>query len=376
MTRLPLRLERLLIPVLALATLAPALAAPSFPPGRSTPAAAMTARAVMPHADPPNPTNPLAARAWGNYLDKWDSLYAAYSAASGTDRTLLGALTLQPRMRWWGAWTADDQIYDQLSEYIRVSNGGNPNVLVQFAIFRLQPWEGQVCGTVPTQRQRDSYKYWINEAARAIGSAHTAIVLQPDLPFAFCSSRPLVSLGLVSYAAQKLSALPNTSVYLDAGAYDWRSVANTAWMLRMAGVRYARGFALNATHFDSTPNEIWFGAHVVNALYNKGVRGKHFVVNTDENQRPFKAGQVTRQYFNDVPACTTRVQRYCSAVGIPPTTDVANARWGLPPRSRGWAARLVDAYMWIGRPWLSPNTLTPSQFVGRALNLARWRGFR
>jgi hypothetical protein len=39
-------------------------------------------------------------------------------------------------------------------------------------------------------------------------------------------------------------------------------------------------------------------------------------------------------------------------LGIPPTTDVSNRRWGLSPTARRLAGSLVDAYLWIGRPWL------------------------
>ncbi len=39
-------------------------------------------------------------------------------------------------------------------------------------------------------------------------------------------------------------------------------------------------------------------------------------------------------------------------LGIPPTWKVADRRWGLSRSTRLTAARLVDAYLWIGRPWL------------------------
>ena len=54
--------------------------------------------------------------------------------------------------------------------------------------------------------------------------------------------------GLRISAAKLFSALPHTTVYIDAGAADWLSVGQAAWLLENAGVQYARGFSLDDTH--------------------------------------------------------------------------------------------------------------------------------
>lgn len=313
--------------------------------------------------------NPLANLTWGNYASKYDALYDDYAQSTGARRALLARIALQPHMRWFGSWTADADIYKQIKEYIATTTKGDPNTLVQMAIFRLDPWEGAACRTLPTAAQQASYKRWIANAAAAIGSAHVAMVLQPDLPFAFCvPHRSLIPLGLVSYAARTFSALPHTSVYIDAGAQDWKTPQNTAWMLRMAGVAHARGFALDATHFDGLVSEIRFGGAVAHQLYLKGVVGRKFVINTDENGRPFRVGQVSTARFNNMTPCTKPSQHYCSAIGVPPTWHVANSTFGLP----GWAAALAkrecDAYLWFGRPWLKPPSVFRDDY---ALSLAR-----
>jgi hypothetical protein len=56
-------------------------------------------------------------------------------------------------------------------------------------------------------------------------------------------------------------------------------------------------------------------------------------------------------------------------LGIPPTTNVASRRWRLSARAASIARRLVDAYLWIGRPWLY-NQNDPF-VLPRALALAR-----
>src|SRR5439155_2192681 len=91
----------------------------------------------------------------------------------------------RPRVRWFGSWAADDKIYSILRQYIEIVTGGKPNVLVQMAIFRLVPWEGEATKRLPTKAEIASYKLWISNAAQAIGSTHVAMILQPDLPIAF-----------------------------------------------------------------------------------------------------------------------------------------------------------------------------------------------
>ena len=59
----------------------------------------------------------------------------------------------------------------------------------------------------------------------------------------------------------------------------------------------------------------------------------------------------------------------CVTLGIPPTTDVTNARWGLSATNKSRAAAHVDAFMWFGRPWLY---MQADPYVkSRALALAR-----
>lgn len=194
-------------------------------------------------------------------------------------------------------------------------------------------------------------------------------MLQPDLPFALCApSHGRVALGLVDYAARVFSSLSHTSVYIDVGAADWPTVEQAASLLRSAGVAYARGFALDDTHFDSNPSELRFGARVSAALAGAGVRGKHFVINTAENGIPWKWWQYHGNHANPR-VCKVKPDWPCMTLGVPPTTNVTNSRWGLPRAARRIAARLCDAFLWIGRPWLYDGA---SPFVEpQAVQLAR-----
>jgi endoglucanase len=293
--------------------------------------------------------NPLAGMRWGDYQGSIDGVWPAYASAAGGNKRLLGKIALQPRAVWDGFWDSHPKATAQ--ESISDSTQGDPNVLTQVAIFRLNPWES-CSGSWPADTQA-SYKAWIRDYAAGIGSARVALILQPDLPFALCVSSGIPE-QLISYAAAVFSALPHTTVYLDAGSYLWYQPAQIARMLERSGISHSRGFALNVTQYGSTANELQWGAQINRALAAAGARHKHFVINTDENGTPYLAGQIAGggAASNYTPRCSHASQQLCQRLGIPPTTDVASRRWGLSGVDRRIAKAQVDAYMWLGRPWM------------------------
>jgi len=296
---------------------------------------------------PGDGANPLTGMRWGVY-PKGEPLkvYDQLRAAGDPRAALLGRIALRPVTRWYGQWI--DQygrfgVVNTIRSYIQESTGGDPNVMAQLAIFALEPYERQACTRVPTAAEQSAYRTWVDLAADAIGDSRVALILQPDLPFTSClPHHSRVDMRLVSWAARRFSALPHTTVYLDAAASDWLKPDAAARLLIANGVRSARGFATDLTHYASTTAELSYGHKVIAALARRGVHGKHFVVSTSENGTPFTF-QKHPDWFH---------QGLHVGLGIPPTTDVANARWGLPSAARRIARREVDAYMWIARPWL------------------------
>jgi endoglucanase len=313
-------------------------------------------------------SNPLAGVRWGHFTGTLDGVYPAYAEARGRDRRLLAKIALRPLSFWFGAWDADRSAKTVARQYIRHVTGGDPNVMAQVTVFRLTPWEGEACSELPDPAQQASYKRWIDGFAAGIGSARVALILQPDIPFALCSPEgSQLPLHLIAYAARRFNSLPHTTVYIDGGTAAWDSARQGAWLLEQAGVRHARGFALNTTQTGSTAMELDFGAGILRDLAAAGIKGKHFVVNTAENGAPYLAGQYPDDP-NDPRACRSRHDRLCVTLGIPPTTDTSARAWGLPRRARAIAARDADAYLWIGRPWLTPSANTFDR--GRALSIA------
>jgi endoglucanase len=332
----------------------------------TSPARAGTANAGLAGALRPNP---LAGMRWGVYTGSADnSPYPYYAHATGRNRQLLAKIALRPLMFSFGAWYADDQAKLAAQQFIAATTGGDPGVLSQVAVFRMDPWEGQACPGSWSAANQASYRSWVDQFAAGIGASRVALVLQPDLPFASCS-RSRVPYELVSYAARAFSALPHTTVYIDAGARYWPMPFSAApRMLELAGIRYARGFALNSTEYDSTGAEVEYGARIARALAAAGYPGKHFVVNTAENGAPFLNGQYPGGNPANPRVCSGPHDRLCATLGIPPTTQVANRHWGLSGYDRALAARYADAYVWVGRPWLDYGS-DPFD-LSRALGLA------
>ena len=303
----------------------------------------------------PLDSNPLAGGGWGVYKGNADQSWPPYARSTGENRRLLAKISLRPKAKWFGRWISNGDISRKVDEYIANSTGGDPNVLTQMTVFRMVPWEHEACTRLPSVAEQRSYKQWTNRFAAAVGNARVALILQPDGPFALCApGGSQLPSHLIRYAARRFSALPRTSVYIDAGASDWPKdrPAEAARFLMPAGIQYVRGFALNSTHYESNDHNIYFGTRLVNALARRGVPGKHFVVNTAQNGRPFEFKDARGAHPDNAKTCATRTETSCVTLGIPPTVRVARARWGLTPNNRVRARRHVDAYLWFGRPWL------------------------
>jgi endoglucanase len=280
--------------------------------------------------------------------------------ASGHRKKLLARIALAPKAKFFGAWIPDSEIAAKVQQYVASATGGDPDVLVQLTLFRMVPWEGEACRRLPTKAERTSYKRYVDIVAKSLGDTRTAIVLQPDGPFLRCVPHGSpVPANLISYAARTLSAQPNVSVYVEMGSADWfrDKPADAVKMLESAGVEYTRGFALDSSHFDSVGRQIDFGAAIVDALAQDGIRNRHFVIDTSDSGHAF-TGAWFHAHHPNLPlgyadACRSDGQDHCVALGIPPTTDVGAAAWGLSDHRATTAEKLVDGYLWISRPWLA-----------------------
>ena len=277
--------------------------------------------------------------------------------ASGENRTLLGKIALAPKAKWFGGWISNADIGEKVRGYIASSEqqAGSSDALVQMSIFRMHPWEDEACHRLPSAAEGASYRDWIDRFADAVGDTHAAIILRPDGPFALCAPHGSQAPSeLIAYASRVLAALPHTAVYIDVGAADWpiESQGGVGAATRIAiqdGVQYARGIALNTTHYSSTVDEVQRGADVVRALADQGIDDKHFVVNTSSNGKGF--------VFGDYRAPDPDNARVCDSQQDPGPCGRWASRRPATSRTRGGGCRR--------RRWTWP-TGTPTRSSGSA----------
>lgn len=339
--------------------------------GAATGAASPTSRAAR-AAYAENPDNPLAGGTWGVYRGSADGVYPAYQRAQGARKALLARVALRPRVRWFGGWMSAAQAGAKVRDYIRTTQAGDPDVLVQLAVFRLWPHGEGAKNRPMTAAEQDRYRRWVDAVAQAIGGSRVAIVLEPDLAVSLGGWQPPVRAALTAYAAHAFAQLPRAATYIDASDSDWLPVSQAAALLLVSGIGEARGFALGATHYSGTADDIAYGRSLVAALAAAGVPGRHFVIDTADNGRPFTWAQYWAAHphgdFDNAEACRSTTQLRCDTLGIPPTWQVVDPRLQLSADLQQAAAGLVDGYLWFGRPWLYRQA-SPFK-LGRTLRVA------
>jgi endoglucanase len=348
-------------------------------PARALAAAALAAAATAAFpaaaaaADPrgaaPGSPNPLASvPAW--FVDSdWHPAWGTYRSWRRTrpaDAGQILKIARQPQFRWFGKWETD--IERKVRLYLEKVDRLQPGSVPSITIFRHphpRSTDPNVYGKSHKLRRYSfgaaaysSYDRWIDAFARGVGGRRVVIAFEPD------------ALGSHIYLTKRdqgrrfrsfrraidvLSRLPNATIYLEAGASDWRPAGETARFLRYIGIHKVRGFMLNATHFDWTSSNVAHGLKI-----SQLTGGKPFVISTHAN------GRGPHHYRKRYRGRRIRVNVWCnprnSALGSPPTTKTDHPK--------------VDAYLWIGRAGYSAgrcNGGTPAGtwWAERALTLAR-----
>ncbi len=303
-------------------------------------------------AQAPVSDNPLEGVRW--YVDKESPAYQSWRHLMRTGQTrkadLVWKIAREPRNMWLGSFTRPRFAF-KLRRLLdaAASEGAVP-------LFTVLRAESTQCSTTyqgggPAEDRRT--RKWYDGLARVIGSSRAVIAFEPDsLGTVDCHapSRRDDRLRLLRYGVTALSQLPNTTVYIEATASDWEPAHRVARKLRAVGIARARGFMLNATHYDWTRENIRYGLEV-----SRLTGGKHFVINTAENGR----GPVHVRQSNG-----RRLTVWCNpglrGLGPPPTTDTSHPK--------------VDAYLWINRPGYAQSCQGRNigWYLPRALSYARY----
>ena len=337
-----------------------------------------------------NPSNPLAGREWGVYLGLADPAMNGWVKLGQDQRDKLAPIAMMHKAKFFGRWIPDAQAYQKTREYIENAQAGDPRKLTIMTLFRMYPWEGEasILERLPTRAEQASYKRFVTSMAKAIGDNRVAVVLQPDGYFAWKAyhvlkpkvgrKRALLPSRMLAWTSRTLAnAGPHVTVYVDMGSEDWARgrVAPVAHFLKLCGVKYARGFSLNVSHKNYLDREILFAKRVSRALARMGLGRKHAVIDTSDNGQPFSGAEINppgSPYTppGDIGPCTRKHQGTpCTALGVPPTTDVDNPAWHLRSTVAKAAAKYVDAYLWVSRPWLPNQGAGGTQFSPRYASL-------
>jgi endoglucanase len=129
------------------------------------------------------------------------------------------------------------------------------------------------------------YKAWIDGVVRGIGDRPAILAVEPDglgiIPWytnidgqlEWCrpaEANPATAAAerfeLLNYAVDQLTALPNTSVYLDGTHNGWLNVGDITDRLLKAGVADADGFFLNASNYQWTQNLEQYGTWISSCI--------------------------------------------------------------------------------------------------------------
>ena len=268
--------------------------------------------------------NPLALRPLYVEPHSKASLQAnSWMGSRPADAALIARIAEQPQALWLGDWLRD--VRATTAARIRgARRSGAVPILVAYNIPNRDCDQHSSGGA----DSATAYRAWIAQLARAIGDAPAAVVLEPDaLAGMSCLSRSgrAERLALLRDAVTRLSALPETAVYIDAGNSDWVSAGRIARRLKAAGIDRARGFALNVAGFEPTEHATAFGRAV-----SRRTGGARFVIDTSRNGVAIGAAGVG----------SSRGGEWCNppgrALGELPSTDTGDP--------------LLDAYLWVKRP--------------------------
>jgi endoglucanase len=281
-----------------------------------------------------------------------DAAQAAQAMAQSNpgDAAEMSKIAAQPWAEWYGGWLSNPGgLFKQ-----RVQQWYALNLATAFiAVYNLPHRDCSGVFSAGGASSPAAYKAWIDNMAGGIGAYPTIVVIEPDgLPDTPClGSLGAQRLQLVTYATKTLASLPNTSVYIDAGRSDWLPAGRMISLLKRAGVRYARGFALDVTGYATTGAELRYGNTIARAL-----GGKHFIINTSRNGNgPLGAKNAhnVRELWCNTPG---------RALGARPTTSTGDP--------------LADAFAWVLHPGYSDGYCQGGPAAGTwwpqyALGLAR-----
>jgi endoglucanase len=120
------------------------------------------------------------------------------------------------------------------------------------------------------------YQAWIDGLSAGIGHARALVLVEPDglgnmpsdchLPATTYPFTDTERLAEINYAVTALTKNPNASVYLDGTHSAWQSVGTMSQRLLAGGVQGARGFYLDVSNYQPTPELVDYGTWISDCI--------------------------------------------------------------------------------------------------------------
>lgn len=284
-----------------------------------------------------NPDNIPVDKSWSSFASSLltGSLHNKLVADRGVARnvSLLSKIAAQPEAQRFSSSSmggSPSGIFKQVEKVLCSNLTADPGSIPIINTYFLHA----TLGGCPTPAQAKAYtplfRRRIDAMARATDKRPAVFLLEVD---AIGSSRCIAKAGSLptwegdlAYEIDKISALPHTVTYVEAGYSDSNSAGYTARVLNAIGVRKIRGFFTNDTHENWTIDEVRWATKV-----SKRTHGAHFIVNTADNGTGPKLNHNRVKNGNEE-LCNPPGR----GLGIPTTTVTGY--------------RLADAFMWTHPP--------------------------
>ncbi|UBU09977.1 glycoside hydrolase family 6 protein [Nonomuraea gerenzanensis] len=205
-------------------------------------------------------------------------------AADNGDTNIMTNIGSKPIFEWFGGWFGD--LTQAVDTYVGAAQAQDRlPMLVAYNIPNRDACAGHSGGGAGDAA---GYHAWITEFAKAIGTRHAIVVLEPDgVAAAGCVTRigkdPEDQYRMLLDATQVLRAqAPNAWVYLDAGNATWIPAADMAPLLVKSGIANSRGFAVNVSNYFTTADSETYATAVKGHLAGT-VGAKTYVIDTSRN---------------------------------------------------------------------------------------------
>lgn len=220
----------------------------------------------------PKPTPPKPEREVKLHPHENAAIKRAYLGSGKEDQKKLKILLENPSSKWIGEWSGD--VETTLRRHLDDSVKG-------YSVITVYNIPNRDCGNHSKGGHKtfESYKKWIDKVAKGIGTSPVIVILEPDaIPLYIkkdCMKKEMLS--ALSYAVTRLQS-STTMVYIDAGHPQFvRSIETLVKVLIDAGIRGAKGFALNVSNFHSDKANIRYGERLSILLK------KSYVIDTSRN---------------------------------------------------------------------------------------------